>query len=37
MDIGSFRRVIQVTVRPAPTFAIFEEEPDVEEAETEER
>lgn len=35
MDIGSFRRVIEVAVQPAPTLAIFEDEPDFDDADSE--
>jgi len=34
MDIGPVRRVIQVIVQPAPTLALLDVEPDLEDIET---
>jgi hypothetical protein len=35
MDIGIIRRVIQVALQPAPTLAVFDDESDFEDADSE--
>ena len=35
MDIGIVRRVIQVALQPAPTLAIFDEQQDFDDADSE--